>query len=272
MSFKVVIPARYASSRLPGKPLKEIAGTPMIQHVWRCAKASAADEVVIATDHEEIFNRCVDFGATAIMTSAAHESGSDRVFEVCQSMEWEDDAIIINLQGDEPEFPSGLINTLYENIRAYSEAGIATLCHKISTWREYFDPNIVKVVRDNNDFALYFSRAPIPWLRNGTSSVLELSNFHEGGSDYNLNLSVPSGLPVNAFRHLGIYAYRLSSLRKYVNAKSQSGNESIEYLEQLRALEIGIKILCSETKVDIPPGVDTVDDLERIRKRLTQSP
>ncbi|HCT40429.1 MAG TPA: 3-deoxy-manno-octulosonate cytidylyltransferase [Moraxellaceae bacterium] len=247
MGFKVVIPARFGSSRLPGKPLLDIAGRPMVAHVVERACQSGAEEVLIATDDERIAAAVQGMGAEVVMTSANHPSGTDRLQEVAQKKGWSDDTIIVNVQGDEPLIPPAVINQVARNIEASSAAGIATLAETLTSIEQLFNPNIVKLVRDVNDFALYFSRAPMPWARDAFAKD---------------KTALPA-LDVY-FRHLGIYAYRVGFLHAYVGWPP-AVIEQVEALEQLRALYNGVKIHVGVAEVEIPQGVDTAEDLERIR-------
>lgn len=247
MGFKVVIPARFGSSRLPGKPLLDIAGRPMVAHVVERACQSGAEEVLIATDDERIAAAVQGMGAEVVMTSANHPSGTDRLQEVAQKKGWSDDTIIVNVQGDEPLIPPAVINQVARNIEASSAAGIATLAETLTSVEQLFNPNIVKLVRDVNDFALYFSRAPMPWARDAFAK----------------DKTVLPALDVY-FRHLGIYAYRVGFLHAYVGWPP-AVIEQVEALEQLRALYNGVKIHVGVAEVEIPQGVDTAEDLERIR-------
>lgn len=251
MGFKVVIPARFGSSRLPGKPLLDIAGRPMVAHVVERACQSGAEEVLIATDDERIAAAVQGMGAEVVMTSANHPSGTDRLQEVAQKKGWSDDIIIVNVQGDEPLIPPAVINQVARNIEASSVAGIATLAETLTSVEQLFNPNIVKLVRDVNDFALYFSRAPMPWARDAFAKD---------------KTALPA-LDVY-FRHLGIYAYRVGFLHAYVGWPP-AVIEQVEALEQLRALYNGVKIHVDVAEVEIPQGVDTAEDLERIRALFT---
>lgn len=247
MGFKVVIPARYGSSRLPGKPLLEIAGRPMVAHVVERACQSGADEVLIATDDERIAAAAQGMGVEVVMTSTDHPSGTDRLQEVAQKKGWTDDTIVVNVQGDEPLIPPQVIDQVARNLEAAAGAGIATLAEPLTNVDQLFNPNIVKLVRDVNDHALYFSRAPMPWARDAFAkdkSVLPAIDIY--------------------FRHLGIYAYRVGFLHDYVSWLP-AVIEQVEALEQLRALYNGVKIHVDVAAVDIPQGVDTAEDLERIR-------
>lgn len=250
MGFKVVIPARYGSSRLPGKPLLEIAGRPMFAHVYARACESGAEEVLVATDDERIAEAARAIGAPVVMTSSAHPSGTDRLQEVARARGWADEIIVVNVQGDEPLIPPAVIDQVAANLAAAREAGIATLAEPIRDVAQFFNPNIVKLVRDVNGHALYFSRAPLPWARD-------------------LFAKDKSALPISDLylRHLGIYAYRVGFLHDYVKWPSAE-IEQLEALEQLRALYHGVKIHVAVAAVELPPGVDTVEDIERVRALL----
>jgi len=247
MSFIVVIPARYASTRLPGKPLLEIAGKPMVQHVYEQAQRSQAQRVVIATDDQRIFDVAEGFGADVIMTSTDHPSGTDRLEEVVRILGLQNDEHVVNVQGDEPLIPPELINQVAQNLASNPSAGISTLCEQIDQIDQIFNPNVVKVVFDRRGFASYFSRAPIPWAR---------ETF---GGEVNT-------LPADAqyFRHIGIYAYKVDFLKGYVTW-SPSMTEKVECLEQLRALSNGVGIHVELASVSPQAGVDTEADLERLR-------
>lgn len=247
MSFTVVIPARYGSTRLPGKPLLDIGGKPMVQHVYERACESDASKVVVATDDERIALACAGFGAEAIMTSADHPSGTDRIEEVSNKLGLAAVEIVVNVQGDEPLIPAGVINQVAANLAANDEAGIATLCEPITTAQDLFNPNIVKVVCDSCGLALYFSRAPIPWERDA---------FAVGQR--------AEGTPVVAQRHLGIYAYRVAFLQSFVQWPP-APLELMECLEQLRAMENGTRIHVASAQEFVPAGVDTQADLDHVR-------
>lgn len=250
MSFYVVIPARYASSRLPAKPLKDIAGKPMIQHVYERARESAATQVIIATDDERIEQAARAFGATVCMTSADHQSGTDRLQEVVSQLGLPDDAIVVNVQGDEPLIPPAVINQVAQNLAGDSSASVATLCEPIESVEDFCNPNIVKVVMDAHGRALYFSRAPIPYPRDAFAG--------EGRA-----------LPEDfvARRHIGIYAYRVGLLHRFVTW-DQAPLERFESLEQLRVLWQGESIHVAEACRPVPGGVDTELDLDRVRRLL----
>lgn len=251
MSFTVVIPARFASTRLPGKPLADIAGKPMLQHVWERSRQSAAAQVLIATDDPRVESAARDFGADVIMTRADHVSGTDRVHEVVQQLGLMDEAVVVGVQGDEPLIPPAVIDQVAENLASSQRAGIATLCERIQDAATVFDPNAVKVVFAKDGHALYFSRAPIPWARDEFA---------------NPDLPPPSS---QWWRHIGIYAYRAGFLKDFVQWP-QGSLEQLEKLEQLRAMENGVAIHVAEACAPIPGGVDTREDLERVRRLLAE--
>ena len=257
MEFKVAIPARYASQRLPGKPLLQIAGKPMIQYVFEHAIQSGAQEVLIATDDERIQSVAQAFGAAVCMTSSGHESGSDRIAEAALTLGWPDDTIVVNLQGDEPMMPAANIRQVAKNLHKHPRACIATLCTPIGDARVFNDPNVVKVVTDRDGFALYFSRAPIPVDREqrGLGAPIAMSTDQSSSAVY-------------GHRHIGLYAYRLSYLKKYLNA-SRCQIETLERLEQLRALWLGDKIHVDVTRQAPGIGVDTHADLERVEALIS---
>ncbi len=254
--FRVAIPARYASTRLPGKPLRMLAGRTLLEHVHRRALASGPLEVVIATDDPRIRDAAESFGAAVCMTSAEHPSGTDRLAEVAARCGWPDEAIVVNVQGDEPQMPPTLIRRVAAELEAHPSAGIATVCARIRRPGDLFDPNVVKVTRDREGFALYFSRAPIPWHREA---------FRGGGREL-------SELPGDAawFRHIGLYAYRVAVLRDFPRLEPAM-IERTESLEQLRALWHGIRIRVAEAAEAPPPGVDTEADLARVAAELAAS-
>lgn len=246
--FKVVIPARYQSSRLPGKPLLEIAGKPMVQHVYERALDSKASQVVVATDDQRIFAAVQAFGGEACMTSSEHQSGTDRLAEVVSQYHWRHSDIIVNLQGDEPEMPAALISQVATDMATHNDAVMTTLSVAIESFSDVIDPNVVKVVTDNEGYAQYFSRAPIPWHRN---------EFAEG-------LESPPSLELFS-RHIGLYAYRAGFLSDFVNWE-MAPTERIESLEQLRVLWHGRKIHVSQAKQAPGIGVDTQADLDRVNE------
>jgi len=245
-AFSVVIPARMASSRLPGKPLADIAGVPMVVRVARQAQKSAATRVLVATDHPAVREACAQHGIEALMTRADHTCGTDRLAEVAASLALPEHEVLVNVQGDEPLIDPGLINRL-ALLLDNADIPMATLAHPLSSAAEMFNPNIVKVVLDQRGNALYFSRAPIPYARDAfavDSSVL------------------PAGLPV--FRHIGMYAYRAGFLKTYTQL-APSPLETFEALEQLRALWYGYTIAVATVDAAPQAGVDTPEDLARVR-------
>jgi 3-deoxy-manno-octulosonate cytidylyltransferase (CMP-KDO synthetase) len=249
-AFTVVIPARYASTRLPGKPLQDIAGKPMVQHVWEQACKSSADRVVIATDDARIVERCQAFGAEVLLTRVDHNSGTDRLAEVATALGLPADAIVVNVQGDEPLIPPVIIDQVASNLAANAQAGIATLAEPINEAAALFNPNVVKVVTDLNGLALTFSRAPLPWARDDFA----------GDRD-----QLPAGVPYR--RHIGIYAYRAKFLHDFVEW-GPCWLENTECLEQLRALWNGVRIHVADALEAPPAGVDTQEDLDRVRQLL----
>lgn len=251
-AFKVVIPARYGSSRLPGKPLLNIAAKPMVLHVCDRAKEAGAEQVVVATDDVRILDAVKNYGFDVLMTSPAHESGTERLAEVAQIFQWDNEDIIVNLQGDEPLIPAEYITLVANALAVQSIAGIATLAAEISAAEEIFNPNAVKVVLDKHHYALYFSRAAIPWDRD---KFQQPDNISARESTY--------------LRHIGMYAYRVSFLQRYVQWES-STLEKVEMLEQLRILWEGEKILVAKVAQAPEAGVDTAEDLLRVEKCLAQ--
>lgn len=242
--FVVVIPARFASQRLPGKPLQDIAGKPMLQHVYERARSSQAAEVVIATDDRRIEDAANAFAAQCCMTSADHQSGTDRLAEVARHFEWDDDQVIVNLQGDEPLMPPELIDQC-AGLLDDEAADLGTLASPVLSAADFLNPNVVKVVIDNAGFALYFSRAPIPCARAGQDDHWR-----------------------QALQHHGIYSYRNRVLQRIVVAE-QTDLEKCERLEQLRALGLGMKIKVGRPAERPGPGVDTKEDLDSVVRHLT---
>lgn len=247
MSFVAIIPARFASTRLPGKPLVDIQGKPMVVHVMERALESGADRVIVATDNEEVARAVETAGGEVCMTRADHHSGTERLAEVIDRYQFADDTIIVNVQGDEPMIPPVIIRQVAENL-AKSEAGMATLAVPIETAEEAFNPNAVKVVMDAKGYALYFSRATIPWDRERFATSRE-----EIGDTF--------------LRHIGIYGYRAGFIRRYVSWEP-SPLEHIELLEQLRVLWYGEKIHVAVAKAIPSVGVDTPEDLARVRAAM----
>lgn len=243
--FKVVIPARYASTRLPGKPLVDIAGKPMVIWVAEQTAKSQADEVVIATDFEKIMQVAQSYQVNAVMTRIDHVSGTDRIAETAQAMGWHDDVIVVNVQGDEPLIDPALINEVALTLAHNHQAVMATACHPIHDESTFLNPNVVKVVMDVHGNALYFSRAPIPYPRD---------EVHKQN--------------IKAHRHIGIYAYRVGFLKQYAQL-SATELEKIESLEQLRVLHHGFKIAVSVTENAPASGVDTQEDLDYVRSVIT---
>jgi len=250
LGFHVIIPARYASTRLPAKPLLDIGGKPMLQHVCERAAQSGAASVTVATDDARIEEAVHAFGGAVCMTAAHHQSGTERLAEAASLLGLRQDDIVVNLQGDEPLMPPRLLKQVAHILEGDHDADMSTLCTRIRTSAELFDPHVVKVVMDKSGNALYFSRAVIPWDRDAFAVTTE-------------------ELPENAvhFRHLGLYAYRVGFIEEYVT-KSSCELERMESLEQLRVLWHGGRIHVAEA-MEVPgPGVDTVEDLERVRVLL----
>jgi 3-deoxy-manno-octulosonate cytidylyltransferase (CMP-KDO synthetase) len=246
--FHVIIPARFASTRLPGKPLLLIDGKPLIQHVWQQARASGARSVVIATDDERIASAAERFGAQYEMTSPEHASGTDRIAQVARSRGLAAEEIVVNLQGDEPMMPPEVIRLVAQALQDAPDADISTALAPVENLAEFLDPNCVKAVRAEDGRALYFSRAPIPWPRD--SVIADRPAVYAG-----------------AWRHIGIYGYRVRSLLKFAGW-APSALEAAEKLEQLRALEGGMRIQTVTLSQSPPGGVDTPQDLQRVRAAL----
>ncbi|MGK0736035.1 3-deoxy-manno-octulosonate cytidylyltransferase [Yokenella regensburgei] len=247
MSFVVIIPARYASTRLPGKPLQDINGKPMIVHTLERARESGAERVIVATDHPDVARAVEAVGGEVCMTRVDHQSGTERLAEVVEKCGFSDDTIIVNVQGDEPTIPAANIRQVAENL-ARSQCGMATLAVPVHSAEEAFNPNAVKVVMDSAGYALYFSRATIPWDRD---------RFAQSRDTIGDSL----------LRHIGIYAYRAGFINRYISWPP-SPLEQIEMLEQLRVLWYGEKIHVEVAKVTPGTGVDTPEDLERVRLEL----
>jgi 3-deoxy-manno-octulosonate cytidylyltransferase (CMP-KDO synthetase) len=253
MSFAIVIPARYASSRFPGKPLALLGGRPMLQHVYERACQSEARRVIIATDDARIAEVAEGFGAEVCMTSPDHPSGTDRLQEVVSTLGFYADDIVVNVQGDEPMIPPVIINQVAHNLMAVPEAGIATLSEPIESLDALLNPNVVKVVSDHRGMALYFSRAPMPWPRDAAQA--------QGGTLHDM----PSGFSWQ--RHIGLYAYRVKLLNDFVTWPP-APLELTECLEQLRALYNGVGIHVEPAREAPPAGVDTPEDLARLQQLL----
>lgn len=248
MQFSVVLPARYASQRLPGKPLADLAGKPLILHACDCARRSGASRVIVATDDARIQEACEKAGIDVQMTAARHASGTDRIAEVAERLDWEDDELVVNLQGDEPMMPPANIEQVARLLE--SGAAMSTLCTPIHDLAEFMNPNVVKVVADGQGKALYFSRAPIPWNRDGAVSGPASQQQHNG-----------------ALRHIGIYGYRVGALKR-LSATPPSELEQLEKLEQLRALWLGMRIAVDVAREVPGPSVDTPEDLQRVAALL----
>jgi len=245
--FHVVIPARFASSRFPGKALALLAGRPLLEHVWQQASRSSAADVVVATDDERIATAARSFGAEVLMTSASHRSGTERAAEVAEARGWPDDAVVVNVQGDAPLIPPTAIDQVAELLAARPGAAMATLCTPITTAEDYRSAHVVKVVCDADGRALYFSRSPIP------------ATSHSGDAE------VPE-----SFRHVGLYAYRAGALRRLAAAPA-CRLEVSESLEQLRALWLGLEIRVAPARDLLGPDVDTPQDLDRAAEFLRRA-
>ncbi len=242
-AYRVVIPARFGSTRLPGKALADIAGKPLIEWVWRSASRSAAQQIVVATDDDRIARACESVGADVCLTRSDHQSGTDRIAEVVETKAWPDDTVVVNLQGDEPDTAPENLDAVARCLVAHPEAVMATLSVPLRDPEEFVDPACVKVVSDRKGYALYFSRASVPFVQHGDGHCV----------------------PDCAARHLGIYAYRAGFLRQYATLVP-APIESIESLEQLRVMWHGERIAVAEAPTRPGPGVDTPADLERVRQ------
>lgn len=253
MSFIVIIPARYESSRLPGKPLMDIEGQPMVQWTWQQAKASGASRVVIATESNDVKQVCEAFGAEVCLTSDQHQSGTERIAEVIEQLQLAEHDIIVNVQGDEPMLPPELIHQVAAGLETHADLQMATLCEPIENVETVFDPNAVKVIRDAEDFALNFTRAPMPWSRDTFAQEPK---------------TLPDNWPYR--RHIGLYAYQAGFVQRYVNWP-ECALEQVEKLEQLRVLWHGEKILVLDALCDAGIGVDTQQDLEAARAAIKAS-
>jgi 3-deoxy-manno-octulosonate cytidylyltransferase (CMP-KDO synthetase) len=251
--FRIVIPARHASTRLPGKPLLPVAGEAMILHVQRLALQSGAAEVVVATDDARIRDVCEAAGGAVEMTAAHHDSGTDRVAEVARRRGWAGDDIVVNVQGDEPLLPPALVGQVAALLAATPAAAIATLATPILGEAEYLDSNVVKVVARPDGTALYFSRAPIPWDRDGAAQTPAPAGRHHGSR-----------------RHLGLYAYRVAALLSLAST-APAELERRERLEQLRALAMGLVIVVADAQELPGPGIDTAEDLARAEAILQKA-
>lgn len=245
MRFRVVIPARHGSQRLPGKPLADLRGRPLILHVCDRARSSGAQQVIVATDDVRVQQACAAAGVEVQMTAPHHASGTDRIAEVAQQRRWADDDIVVNLQGDEPLMPPVDIEQVAALLVGHQGAEIATLCTAIGGLDEFMSPNVVKLTVDQSGRALYFSRAPIPWNRDGAPDGLVSQQLHD------------------ALRHIGIYAYRVGALKRLAGSPSCK-LEELEKLEQLRALWLGMTIVVDVARETPGPSVDTPEDLQRV--------
>ena len=253
-AFLVVIPARFGSSRLPGKPLADIGGKPMVVRVAERARASGAEAVWVATDNQAVFDAVRLHGHQALMTRTDHATGTDRIAEVAEQLGLADSAIVVNVQGDEPLIAPELIREVARSLAEHEQASIATACHPIADLASLLNPNVVKVVLDHTGHALYFSRAPIPYPRDSLA-------INQG--------ALPEGLP--SYRHIGIYAYRAHFLQLYSRMEPVA-IERFEALEQLRALWHGHRIAVAVTAHAPEAGVDTAEDLERVRRIFSAEP
>jgi 3-deoxy-manno-octulosonate cytidylyltransferase (CMP-KDO synthetase) len=248
--FVVIVPARLASTRLPRKPLADLAGEPMVVRVARRAAASGAARVVVATDSDEVLAACRRFDVEAVLTRAEHPTGTDRLAEAADALELSDETIVANVQGDEPLLPPGVVTRVAGLLAQRPDCAMATAAHPLADAAEFFNPNVVKVVTDATGRALLFSRAPIPWARDAFAAARD---------------RLPAGLP--AWRHVGLYAYRAAFLRRFP-ALPRAPIEEQENLEQLRALWHGFGIAVLPLAEPLPPGVDTAEDLEKARALL----
>jgi len=241
--YVICIPSRFQSTRLPGKPLCDLAGKPLIQRVYEQANLSNASSVLVATDDKRIADVCAGFAAEVVMTAANHPSGTDRLAEVARAKQWDDEQIVVNLQGDEPFMPAALLDQVADSLSQAQDCAIATLCKPLVDHDDFAKPDCVKVVLDQNHRALYFSRAPIPCDRDGSNDA-------------------------SGYQHLGLYAYRVGYLKKFARSKP-TPLEQLERLEQLRALELGESIHVDITTLSTGVGIDTEDDLQQARQLLS---
>jgi 3-deoxy-manno-octulosonate cytidylyltransferase (CMP-KDO synthetase) len=263
--FIAVIPARLASTRLPNKPLADLGGKPMVVRVSERAQASGARRVLVATDAQSVIDACRAHGVEALMTRADHPTGTDRLAEVVDQCGLPDDALVVNVQGDEPLIDPKLVAGVAAHLAASADCAVATAAHPISDVADVFNPNVVKTVLDARGVALYFSRAPIPWSRDAYQP-----HWPAPGATQPLDLSRLPAPETAVYRHIGIYAYRARFLRRYPTL-SQAPIETAEALEQLRALWHGERIAVLVTDETPAPGVDTPADLIRVRAILGQS-
>ena len=255
MGFIVVIPARFASTRLPGKMLLSLANKPMIQHVYERASESGADRIIVATDHQDIVDAVKKFSGEVVLTSQEHCSGTERIAEVVKTLSLDDQSIVVNVQGDEPLIEPEIINCVAANLEKNQQASIATVSTPIESIKDLVNPNVVKVVMDENNYAMYFSRAPIPWPRDKFA-----------GKDYSTIVNEDIfELGVTYYRHIGIYAYRADFIKTYVNLP-QNALEQTEALEQLRALSNGFRISLYVTSLNSAMGIDTQEDFDKVKE------
>ena len=253
MSFTVVIPARYGSTRFPGKPLIDLQGKPMVVRVAERAAKSSATLVVVATDDQRIADACIRAHVRVAMTRSDHATGTDRLSEVVTQLGLADDAVVVNVQGDEPLIPASVIDQVAALLQHQPSAAMATFCHPIHDMNDAINPNVVKCVLNEAGEAMYFSRAPIPFARDAWASGIN---------------TMPAGLPM--YRHIGLYAYRAAFLRKFP-LLSVPAIERFEALEQLRALAHGYRIAAAVIDAPLPPGIDTPEDYQRLRERYSTS-
>lgn len=249
----IIIPARYASTRLPGKPLLDVAGKSLLERVYDCARGTGTENIIVATDDHRIYDAALAFGARAHMTSPTHQSGTDRIAEVVAALKLDPQEVVVNLQGDEPLMPSALITSVANTLVSHPAAVMSTACHPIHDYASWSNPNVVKVVMDRHGYALYFSRAPIPWPRDAM--------MRKVGEE---------AITVQAQRHIGIYAYRAGFIKNYA-AWPASALEQTEALEQLRVLWQGERIAVYEAAEAPEAGVDTPEDLERVRRAFERT-
>jgi 3-deoxy-manno-octulosonate cytidylyltransferase (CMP-KDO synthetase) len=252
-AFVAIVPARLASTRLPRKPLADLAGVPMVVRVAAQARAAGAAQVVVAADSDEVVSVCRAHGVEAVLTAPTHATGTDRLAEACQLLGLADDAIVVNVQGDEPLIPPAVVAAVAARLAADGASAIATAAHRLTNAAEFFSPHVVKVVLDAQARALYFSRAPIPWARDAFAADRS---------------ALPADLPV--LRHVGLYAYRVAFLRRFPTL-ARAPIEQAESLEQLRALWHGERISVLTLDAPLPPGVDTAEDLAHVRQLLARS-
>lgn len=253
MSYTIVIPARFASTRFPGKPLIDLFGKPMVVRVAERALLASAERVVVATDDSRIASACAQAGVAHVMTRDDHQTGTDRLSEVVQQLALDDETIVVNVQGDEPLIPATVIDRVAALLAANPAAAMATLCHPIHDVADAFNPNVVKCIISETGEALYFSRAPIPYPRDAWSAA---------------RTELPTGLPM--YRHIGLYAYRAAFLRRFPQLAIPA-LERFEALEQLRALAHGYRIAVAVIDEPLPPGIDTPEDYERLLARYSGS-